>query len=36
MNMGSTTFDIIARHYIATAQEIDRVDEMISLLKTGA
>jgi hypothetical protein len=36
MNMGTTTFDIIARHYIATAQEIDRVDSMISLLKTGA
>ena len=36
MNMGTTTFDIIAKHYIATAQEIDRVDSMISLLKTGA
>lgn len=33
---GATTFDIIAKHYIATAQEIDRVDSMISLLKTGA
>jgi len=36
LGMGSTTFDIIAKHYIATAQEIDRVDSMISLLKTGA
>jgi hypothetical protein len=36
IGMGSTTFDMIARHYIATAQEIDRVDSMISLLKTGA
>ncbi len=33
---GAATFDIIAKHYIATAQEIDRVDSMISLLKTGA
>lgn len=36
LGMGSTTFDIIAKHYIATAQEIERVDSMISLLKTGA
>lgn len=36
LGMGTTTFDIIAKHYIATAQEIDRVDSMISLLKTGA
>ena len=36
IGLGTTTFDIIARHYIATAQEIDRVDSMITLLKTGA